>query len=192
MLYYLSHQGSCNEMVGGAQSDSIKSHTLQVGTLQMGEQRQRSSHTVMKALSPTSGCPSRGLAVPRESELEVQRDWIAGFPRDWGKQRLHTCRTQAKPCVHQEPGERSSVVMAVFYLINFCLYLLSNCPDLSVALGRRTHPRCFTEHSHSSHGGLWLPVRISCLQGTMFSVAALPSGLFVVLRIVQSWAVAFP
>ena len=91
-----------------------------------------------------------------------------------------------------KPGERSSVVMAVFYLINFCLYLLSNCPDLSVALGRRTHPRCFTEHSHSSHGGLWLPVRISCLQGTMFSVAALPSGLFVVLRIVQSWAVAFP
>ena len=84
--------------------------------------------------------------------------------------------------------------MAVFCLISFCLCLLSNSsrPDLSVALGRKTPPPCFTEHSHSSHRGLWLPVWTSCLQGTMFSVAALPSGLLVVLRIVQSWAVAFP
>ena len=84
--------------------------------------------------------------------------------------------------------------MAVFCLISFCLCLLSNSsrPDLCVALGRKTHPPCFTEHSHSSHRGLWLPVWTSCLQGMMFSVAALPSGLLVVLHIVQSWAVAFP
>ena len=62
------------------------------------------------ALHQTShpGDPAKELAIPRESELEVQRDWIAGFPQDWGKQRLHSCRAQAKPCVHQEPGERSS------------------------------------------------------------------------------------
>ena len=49
------------------------------------------------------GDPANGLAVPRESELEVQRDWIAGFPQDWRKQTLLLQDTGKTWCA---PGTR--------------------------------------------------------------------------------------
>ena len=46
----------------------------------------------MKILNPTSGFQpgvlTTGLGIPRESDLEGQRDLIIELPQDWGKQRL--------------------------------------------------------------------------------------------------------
>lgn len=117
---------------------------------------------------------------------------LAGLRSFWKVPLMFKLAVQLRKVVKTlKPGERGSVVMAVFCLINFCLCLLSSSsrPDLSVTLGRRTHPPCFTRRSHR---GLWLPVPTSCLHGRMFSGAALPSGLFTVLHIVWSWTVAFP
>jgi len=44
----------------------------------------------VKVLSPTSGFPAwgptKGLRIPRDSDLEGQKNLIIGLPRDWGKQ----------------------------------------------------------------------------------------------------------
>ena len=48
---------------------------------------------------------TNGLGIPRESDLEGQRDLITKLPQDWGKQRLLEVTTK---CAHQDPGERTS------------------------------------------------------------------------------------
>ena len=54
----------------------------------------------MKALNPTSGFPpgdpTKGLGIPKESDLEGQWDLIIGLPLYCGKQRLQSCRSQTK------------------------------------------------------------------------------------------------
>ena len=72
----------------------------------------KSSPTVVKILNPTPGFQpgvmTTGLGIPRESDLEGQKDLIIELPQDWGKQRLQSWRAQTKPCVYQDPEERSS------------------------------------------------------------------------------------
>ena len=51
---------------------------------------------------------AKGLGIPRESDSEGQWDLITGLPQAWGKQRLHSWRTQTKSCVYKGPGERSN------------------------------------------------------------------------------------
>ena len=48
----------------------------------------------------------KGLRIPRESDLEGQRDLIIGLPQDWGKQGLQSWSAQTKSCIHQDPEER--------------------------------------------------------------------------------------
>ena len=54
----------------------------------------------MKALNPTSGFPpgdpTKGLGIPKESDLEGQWDLTPRLPQDWGKQGLQSCRSQTK------------------------------------------------------------------------------------------------
>ena len=64
----------------------------------------------MKVLGSTADFPtwgsSKGLNIPRESDFEGQQDLITEFPQAWGSR--DSWRKQRKPCVHQDPGERSS------------------------------------------------------------------------------------
>ena len=55
-----------------------------------------------------SGHLTKGLGIPRESDLEGQRDLIVRLLQGWGKQRLQSWRAQTKPGVHQDSEERSS------------------------------------------------------------------------------------
>ena len=55
-----------------------------------------------------TGNPSKGLGIPRESDLEGQWDLIIGLPQNWGNQRLQSWRVQTKYCTHQDPEKRSS------------------------------------------------------------------------------------
>ena len=48
---------------------------------------------------------AKGLRTPREYDLGGQWDLITEPPQDWGNS---LWRAQTKPCVHQDPGERSS------------------------------------------------------------------------------------
>jgi len=52
--------------------------------------------------------PGMGLGIPRESDLEGQRDLIIGLLKDCGKQRLLSWKAQTKSCMHKDPKERSS------------------------------------------------------------------------------------
>ena len=56
-------------------------------------------------LNPTSGFqpgdPTKGLGIPRESDLEGQWNLITRLPQDWGKWRLQSGRSQTKSCVHK-------------------------------------------------------------------------------------------
>ena len=56
---------------------------------------------------------TKGLGIPRESDLEDQWDLIVGLPEDWGKQRLQSWGAQIKFCMHQDPQKRSSDPIAV-------------------------------------------------------------------------------
>ena len=73
-------------MIGGTQSPQIKFQTHQVSDPQTGEQQQyqRSSPTVVTVLNlmpgfpawgsnKGSGDPTKGLGIPRESDLEGQQ-----------------------------------------------------------------------------------------------------------------------
>ena len=62
----------------------------------------------MKILNPMSGHMTKGLGIPRESDLKGQWDLIIGLPWDLGKQGLQSWRAQTKVCTHQAPEERSS------------------------------------------------------------------------------------
>ena len=55
-----------------------------------------------------TGNPSKGLGIPRESDLEGQWDLIIRLPQDWRYQRLQSWRAQTKYCTHQDPEKRSS------------------------------------------------------------------------------------
>ena len=67
------------------------------------------SHTVKKVLGRTAGFPTWGSGKetenPREFDFGGQWDLIIEFTQDW---ETDSCRAQTKPCVHQDPGERSS------------------------------------------------------------------------------------
>ena len=56
--------------------------------------------TVVKALNPTSGFPpgdpTKGLGIPKESDLAGQWDLTTRLPQDWGNQGLQSCRSQTK------------------------------------------------------------------------------------------------
>ena len=54
------------------------------------------------------GDPTKGLGIPRKSDLEGQWDLITRLPQDWGKQRLQSWRTQTKFYAYQDIEERSS------------------------------------------------------------------------------------
>ena len=97
----------------------MKSHIqLMLGDPQTGEQQyQRSSPIAVKVLSPlwTLFCQAsqprdlaKWLGIPKKSDFEGEQDLTAGLAQDWGKQRPYSCRAQTKPCVQQDPGERSS------------------------------------------------------------------------------------
>ena len=70
---------------------------------------QRNSHTVKKVLLPTTDFPTYGSGKetenPREFDFGGQWDLIIEFTQDW---ETDSCGAQTKPCVHQDPGERSS------------------------------------------------------------------------------------
>ena len=70
---------------------------------------QRNFHTVKKVLLPTTDFPTWGSGKetenPREFDFGGQWDLIIEFTQDW---ETDSCRAQTKPCVHQDPGERSS------------------------------------------------------------------------------------
>ena len=65
----------------------------------------------MKILNPISGFPAgnltKGVGIPRESDLEGKWDLILDFPQDWGKQRLQSWRAQTISCAHKVLDERS-------------------------------------------------------------------------------------
>ena len=47
----------------------------------------------------------KGMGIPWECDLEGHQDLITEFPQDW--ENRDSWRAQTKPCVHQDPGERS-------------------------------------------------------------------------------------
>ena len=62
--------------------------------------------TTRQASQP--GDATKGLEIPKVSDLASQWYLIIGLPEDWGKQILQCWRTQTKFCLHQDPMERSS------------------------------------------------------------------------------------
>ena len=53
-----------------------------------------------------SGDLVKGLSIARDFDFDGQQDLITELPVYWGS--TDSWRTQTKPCVHQDPGERSS------------------------------------------------------------------------------------
>jgi len=51
---------------------------------------------------------TKGLGNPRESDFGAQRDLITILPQDLGKQEAPALEGTNKPCVYQDPEERSS------------------------------------------------------------------------------------
>ena len=64
----------------------------------------------MRVLSSMSGPQCGGLTLgrgaPRAFGFEGQWGLVAGVPRDWGKQRLHSYRAHTKSHTHQEQGQK--------------------------------------------------------------------------------------
>ena len=92
--------------------DKIQFHNRWVGGPQTGGQLyHRRSPPVVKVLSLRSdsqlGDLAKGLGIPRESDFKGQQDLLADFHRAGGN-RFHSWRTHTKPCVYQDPGDRSS------------------------------------------------------------------------------------
>ena len=52
--------------------------------------------------------PTKGLGIPRKSDLEGHQDLITGLPQDLGKQRLQSCRAQTN-LVHTKPQRKGAV-----------------------------------------------------------------------------------
>ena len=48
----------------------------------------------------------KGLSIAREFDFDGQQDLITELTLDW--RNTDSWGTQTKPCVHQDPGERSS------------------------------------------------------------------------------------
>ena len=113
MSHVQRQRRSCSKMVGGHSDDKFKSHTCQVGDPQTGEKNTKevlpllwSFWTWCQASQPEDS--TKGLGIPKESDLEGQCDLILGLPKDWGKQKLQSWRSQAKYCILQDLQERSS------------------------------------------------------------------------------------
>ena len=91
-----------SETAWGAQSWYNQIHTHQVGDPQIGNNNTKELLLLGKGSEPHIRHPSLGapqwLGLPRETDLESQRDMITRLSQDWRKQRLQSWRTQTKPC----------------------------------------------------------------------------------------------
>ena len=106
----------------GHNHDKIKSHTCWVGTPQTGKQlHQTSSSAIVKVLHSQSGFPAWGSGKEARNPQRIwlwrpaQFDYststglaITVLPQDWGKQRLHSWRTQRNLCEPQDTEERKN------------------------------------------------------------------------------------